>query len=208
MSAVAPPMTPPPSPLQTASKVFVNKNVPMHNLPAIPRNTSTVEANASRQTYTPPRFDPGEMVFYRKKGTGTECLAWVLKEQNKSFTLAVAENNNVIREISSVDYWDHTDPNPEETGDPMAGHHIYGTFRRTVFGKKVLALLSSLNGGQVPADAGDFAEAIKSINDKTSEALLGMMTELEEFKKSMQEEVAKLRAQIEPKPKAETPKAK
>lgn len=198
MSAVAPPVnTPPPSPLVTAAKAFINKNVPMNNLPPIPRNNSTAEANAQRQDYQPPKFFPGEMVFYRKKGTGTENLAWVLAEQNKSFTLAVAENNNVIREVKSVDYWDHTDPKPEATGDPMAGHHVYGTFRRTIFGKKVMAMMADLTDGiQLPEANNDQAELIRTINDKTSDALLGMMTEIEEFKKGTQEYVSKLQTQV------------
>jgi len=185
--------TPPGSPLKTASPIPLNRHMPMKNLPAIPRANSVAEAQAQRQAYQPPNIVPGEMVYYRRKAGNDEDLAFVLKMQNKSFSLRVAANNNVFTEINSVDYYDHTEEHPQMTGDPMAGHHSYGTFRRTPFGKMVLELVARMTG-QGLTDSPAFPatpssvkleEDLKNLGDSTAQALLGLGAEVEELKKQL-----------------------
>lgn len=187
------PLSPPLSPLKTASKPFVNRNMPMKNLPAIPRNNSVAEANALRLRWSPPELIPGEVVFYRRKSSNDEQIGWVTKSVNKSFTVSVLSNNNVVQEVSSVDYYDHNDP---KNGDPMAGHHAFGTIRRTAFGAKVIELLARITEtGFNGLIKNDQTQAMEALNNNTTQALLGMSGEVDELRAKVEALEAMLQKQ-------------
>jgi len=209
-----PPATPPHSPLKTAAPMPINKSMPMKNLPAIPRANSVTEAQALRQNYNPPLITPGEAVYYRRKNGNEECIAWVMRCLNKSFTLMVAQNSNVMTEVNSVDYYDHTDENPSITGDPMAGHHSYGTFRRTPYGKQLLDLVARQVGSQPLASEGA-DPGVKALGDKMSAAFIGLSDEVELLKlqcadiELLKKQVVDLTARLESiSPKTDKPKPK
>lgn len=141
MSAVA---APPQKPLDQKTKS------PMMGLPPIPKHNTVAEAQSQRQTWVAPKVIPGETVFYRPAGNGkqNEFPAIITRQLNKTFSLLVSQPNQTFREVGSVAYWDHTEDDPKETGDPHAPHNNNGTFRRTDFGNFLSSLLDNL--GSLP----------------------------------------------------------
>lgn len=118
-----------------------DSHAPMRGLPSISPTMTTAEAQAKRQTWPPPNIIPGEFVFYREKNQNNECIAWVIASSNKTWKLTVLKANYSGIEKTSVAYYDHTDPDCNATGDPMAPWNNNGTFRRSMFGKMVADLL-------------------------------------------------------------------
>ncbi len=115
---------------------------PMKGIPPIPRNMTPTESNAKRLDWQPPKILPGEIVFWRRFGSGEEVVAIAHGTKNKTWTLTVM--NVGIKE--GVCYYDHMgDP---AKNDPKACHSAPGTFRRTVFGQVVEKLLAGQ--GTVP----------------------------------------------------------
>jgi len=135
MSAVA---TPPAVP-------HADTRGPMRGLPPIPRMMTVTEAQAKRQKYVAPDVMCGEPCFYRRQNDQNECIGWITKTSNRAFTVIIARPGYTHEEKTSVAYWDHTLPNPAETGDPMAAYNNNGSFRRTPFFMKLAesAMVSS-----------------------------------------------------------------
>lgn len=185
--AAQPPITPPNTPpgrprFSTAAALPPqNKSAPMRNLPPIPRATSVAEAQSIRnEHYVPPEMMPGEVVFYRRKSVNDETLAMIVNQQNKSFSMYVFGTNNIMTLVNSVDYWDHTEADPQQTGDPMAGHHSNGTFRRSPFGKVVLELFGKLAGQSLEKD-----NKLETMNTSFTAALVELTEQLDALKERL-----------------------
>lgn len=178
MSAVATPPAPPapPPPVEPitigpARQVDLQtKHGPMRNLPAINRTMTTVEAEQRRQVWQPPNVVHGEFVFYRRAQGNDEVAAWVIRSTNKTFHLIVAAPNYTLAEKTSVAYYDHTEANPELTGDPKAAWNNNGTFRRTEFGMKLANMIAkqddaASNAVEFSGLMNDLIAAQQQIND-------------------------------------------
>ena len=182
MSVAAPPMPPMPEQMevQPQEKQLIgpqnpmnrdaqDRHAPMKNLPPIPHNCTTAEAAARRQVWKPPSdIIHGEFVFYRPQKTNDELVGWVLRTLNKTYSLWVQQKNGIGKEITSVAYYDHTDPQPEVTGDPAAATNNNGTFRRTEFGRRLSGMLAQFQS--LLNDVGQLKPAVNQLLEMLAKA--------------------------------------